>query len=556
MSRINRRRALVSLYGFALTACGGGASDLPQGASASLAPSDLAAGTSGTNLPASPGVGTGTIAPVPRTGDLVQARTWDAGSGPNPTMWSRHLQLAWKHQGGDWTDAAGVAQGAVPFATLRLTAAGPATIDITALARRWLGGHNTGAMVRLAARAAKLAGRQSATPPRLVVTAGGVSIDCVALACSNWTASTANGLDSRVSIRLDSSSAAILQFDLSGVSGAIDSAVLHLSATAADARGTDLLFFDTDAPLIHLGQGPAMPGLAAAVGEAGLKGHPDVIAYHDFATLEGDVDWMLLKTGAPYEITAEGYRGSFDPSSHGSFNGIPFSLRADLADPRRPPLGRCDELFVSLDFLLEDDFVSSLDQQKLGVGFDLRMGYWNDAQGGYWQNVSGNGGDPGDGRAHLRGDGRLEFRGHSIRMEAGKDADDGNPYGYLRPLQSYVYHLDQPTNYGDMKRLGAGCIQRGRWNTIEQRIKLNSVSGARDALGNGEAVADGVLQTWLNGNLISTLEGLRWRHNELLGVNGGWINWYYGGQGLPPQAMHYRQRRMVVARRYVGPRPV
>lgn len=549
MSRISRRTALGSIYGLALAACGGGAGEEALGGSSAGA---LATGNQSTVPPPAsprPSAGGSTPAPVPATGDVPQFLTWDAGSGPSQTMWSRHLQLAWKRPGGDWIDAAGIAQGAAPFATLRLTAPGPASVDVTALARRWAAGRNTGAMVRLAARSARIAGRQSPTPPRLVVN----GTACPALACSNWSSTTSGGLDSRETIRLDSNSCAILQFDLSGVSS-IDSAVLHLSATAADSRGTDLLFFDTDAPAIDLGLGPAVPGLAASVGEAGLKGHADVIAYHDFATLEGDVDWMLLKTGAPYEITAEGYRGSFDPSTHGSFNGIPFTLRADPSDPRRAPQGRCDELFVSLDFLLEDDFVSSLDQQKLGVGFDLRMGYWNDAQGGYWQNVSGNGGDPGDGRAYLRSDGRLEFRGHSIRMEAGKDADDGNPYGYLRPLQSYVYHLDQPGNYGDMKRLGAACIKRGGWNTVEQRIKLNSVTGPLDALGNGEAVADGVLQTWLNGNLISTIDGLRWRCNEMLGVNGGWINWYYGGKTLPPQVMHYRQRRMVVARRYVGPR--
>jgi hypothetical protein len=548
MSRISRRTALASIYGLALSACGGGGAG--DEALAGSSPGDGATGNqNAAPAPASPGTGSSTPAPPPPTGDVPQFRTWDAGSGPSPTLWSRHLQLPWKNAGGDWIDAAGTAQGLLPFATLTLTAPGPASIDITALASRWAGGRNTGAMVRLPGRSARIAGRQSATPPRLVVNGR----DCPALACSNWSASSSGGLDSRTSIRLDSSSPAILQFNLSGVSGAIDSAVLHLIATAADARGTELRFFDTDAPVIDLGQGAGTPGLAAEVGEAGLKGHADVIAYHDFKTAAGDVDWMLLKTAEPYETTPDGFRGNFDPSRNGSFNGIPFTLRADTSDPRRPPLGRCDELFVSLDFLLEDDFVSSLDQQKLGVGFDARMGWWNDA--GYWQSVSGNGGTDGDGRAYLRTDGKLELRGNSIRMEAGKDADDGNPYAYLRPLQSYSYHLAHTANFGEMLRLGAACIRRGGWNTVEQRLKMNSVVGPFDALGNGEAVADGVLQTWLNGNLVSTIDGLSWRRNELLGINGGWINWYYGGVTLPPQVMHYRQRRLVVARRYIGPKP-
>jgi hypothetical protein len=196
----------------------------------------------------------------------------------------------------------------------------------------------------------------------------------------------------------------------------------------------------------------------------------------------------------------------------------------------------------------------------MAIGWDVRMGWWNDAQGGYWQNTTGNGGAPGTGLKVSSspsgpGNGKWEYQGHSIRMEAGKAPNDPeHPYHALRPLQSYVYNLDQPTAYGQMVRLGNGVISKGRWHCIEQQIRLNSVVGPFDSLGNGQAVADGVLRSWLDGVAVSEVTNMRWRRNMEMGIVGPWMNWFYGGKAPSEMDMHFRMNHFAVAKKYIGPR--
>jgi hypothetical protein len=240
-------------------------------------------------------------------------------------------------------------------------------------------------------------------------------------------------------------------------------------------------------------------------------------------------------------------------------------MRADMSDPLRPPAVVEPEMYCRLYMYLEDDWRSTRDANKMAMGWNLRMGWWNDAQKGYWQSTTGNGGARGTGLklyapAKTLGSGqstpRWEYQGHSIRMEAGLGVDDGNPYESMRPVQSYIYNLDQPTGYGQVARLGNAVLQRGRWHCIEQHIRINSIEGPYDDLGNGTAVADGVLRTWVDGILVSELNSLRWRRHPEMGVQGPWVNWYYGGKQATERTMHYRMNHLVVARQYIGPRVI
>jgi hypothetical protein len=222
-----------------------------------------------------------------------------------------------------------------------------------------------------------------------------------------------------------------------------------------------------------------------------------------------------------------------------------------------------EELFFRMYIYLEDDWNSVRDANKMAIGWDLRMGWWNDAQGGYWQSTTGNGGSPGTGLkvfrpisehgGSQRAD-RWEYQGHSVRMEAGRATTDGNPYSDLRPIQSYCYNLDQRTEYGTMIRLGRGVIAKNRWQCIEQQLKINSIVGPFDALGNGHAVADGTIRTWLDGVLCNEVTNMRWRRHPEMGVLGPWVNWFYGGKHPSETPMHYRMNHIVLARKYIGPR--
>lgn len=139
-------------------------------------------------------------------------------------------------------------------------------------------------------------------------------------------------------------------------------------------------------------------------------------------------------------------------------------------------------------------------------------------------------------------------------MEAGKGVADGNPYADLRPMQSYTYNLDQPGAYGQVIRLGRGVIAKGRWHCVEQQIRMNSIVGPFDGVGNGTAIDDGVIRTWLDGVLCGEVTNLRWRRHPEMGVQGPWVNWFYGGKLPTETPMHYRMNHFVLSRKYIGPR--
>jgi hypothetical protein len=586
MGQQNRRAALGSMAGLWLTACGGGEADEEAASAAQQAtppsadtpPAADAAPTTSTNAPQSSAM----PAAAPAGGDARQFLTWDAGSGPSRDFWSRHLKLRWKNSSvGDWVDASGVAQGATPFVAAPVTATpGWQQFDGTTLVRQWLrSGENKGFMLRISGKSSPSltwAGRLSANPPRLVVTmSDGRVVQCPCHAFAGFASSTTSGIDTRQQTRTSTVQSSILQFDLRALQGDVGSAAVHLHCDDKSGTSHVLQVFECDPPRFQLGADHAVPraGLAAEAGsEVALKTHPDVIRAGDFSDLgkgvlfdsvqlsENSVNQQLPDPDRPGSVM---FRGSFTPLGRGSFSGHIETMRANYGDPLRPPAVVEEEMFARLYFFLEDDWRSTRDANKMAIGWDLRMGWWNNAQGGYWQSTTGNGGARGSGLkiyapAKRNGSSQAydcwEYQGHSIRMEAGRGVEDGNPYEAMRPVESYAYNLDQSSDFGDMYRLGNAVIQRGRWHCIEQQIKMNSVTGPYDPAGNGQAVADGELRSWLDGVLISEVKGLRWRRHPEMGIQGPWINWYYGGKQPTERTMHFRMNHLAVARRYIGPR--
>jgi len=594
--RADRRAALIALSSTWLAGCGGGAdasSDATSETAAGATEQALDTGMRPMTVPAladpiAAEVPAPAAAPAPApfaappgNDGSVQFLTWDGGSGPNRNYWSSHLRLAWKNPGtGDWTDAKGQSQGSVPFTSIAVpTAALNYEFDATELARRWVRTkENKGFMLRVSGAgspATSWSGRESDRPPVLIVTqSDGRVVECACIAFAGFSPTTTKSYDTRAKVRTSSLNAAILQFDVPRLGAEPRAAKVRLFCESKTSTVATLEIYECDPPRFQLGAGGIKPtqGIAGEVGEANLRGHPDVFRAGDFSDLSDGVlfDGLSLSPNSSNEQLPDPdapgsvmFRGSFTPLGRGSFSGSIETMRANYSDPLRPPSKVEEEMFCRLYFFLEDDWLSTLDANKMAIGWNLRMGWWNNAQGGYWQSTRGNGGAPGTGLklfapAKTNGGSQRydawEYQGHSIRMEAGKGVDDGNPYSSLRPIQSYVYSLDQPGKFGQIFRLGNGVIARGRWHCLEQQIKINSVVGPFDALGNGQAVADGMLRSWLDGVPVSEIRGLRWRRHPEMGVQGPWVNWFYGGTEPTERTMHYRMNHLVVARRYIGPR--
>jgi hypothetical protein len=171
------------------------------------------------------------------------------------------------------------------------------------------------------------------------------------------------------------------------------------------------------------------------------------------------------------------------------------------------------------------------------------------------QNTTGNGGIPTTG-LKVRNDkrSRWEYEGASMRGFGGMRSNDGNPYDHLFWLGSYIEHLDQGSVYGEPLAWPGVVIDRGRWHCIEQRIRMNTITGPFDLVGNGTAAHDGQYTVWMDGVQAFHRSNLAWRRHPEMGIQGFWLDWYHGGMRPPTHDMRFRIDALVIARSYVGMR--
>ena len=501
------------------------------------------------------------VTPTISTAGVTQFLSWDGGSGPTRDFWSVKLSLPWRNRNvGDWLDADLVPQGARPWASASITG-GAVNIDVTALVTRWVGsGMNRGFYLRSTqAWDYVFAGRlyaDVAKRPQLKVVTDQGEFFAPCLCNAMWTPSSAYGKLSKQVFRVAKSGYfGILQFDLQAVKGRVLSATMTLNCTELRYSGK-LELMELDPPLVQDHAG-VLPGATVRQGIAqgflydqGLASHPDVLFADDFSQLAPAYTGSVM-TGSQQVA---------DPASGTTFlrGVVPAGqlLGADLtrAVVRGTASGIPDhvetELYMRYMVYLEEDWGSTVDANKM-PGWNGAFGWWNAV--GYWQPTTGSGGSPPTGLKVWR-NGRWEYQGASMRGHGGTRIGDGNPYDDLFWIGSYIYHLDQASPYGESCRWGGAVLAKKRWYNVEQYIKMNSITGPYDALGNGVAVADGEFKVWVDGVQVFSRGGFRWRRHPEMGIQGVWLNWYHGGTKPTPSTMHFRMNSVVISRSYIGPR--
>lgn len=499
---------------------------------------------------------------LPSAFDSQQFLTWDGGSGPNRDNWSQKLQLPWVNRGrGDWLDSKQEPQGTTPYA-VGMVSIGPIGLDVTSLVNRWRSsGLNRGFYVRSGQAwpftfAGRIYGVVSARPQLVVVTNNGTAaIECSCNA--TWSPSSYQARDSRdvFSVAKDGVFAA-LQFDLSKISGTIQSATLSLTCLLLKNPGT-LEVFELNPPEFRNGAGALKerPGIASGfLFDRGLGAHPSVVFSGDFSDMT-KARWQVGRVAATTSqvkdpLTGSTYLRGLIPG--GELFGCDLERVVVGATKAGIPVKTETELYGRYYVFLEEDWGSEVDANKM-PGWDGRFGWWNSA--GYWQNTTGNGGSRPTGlKVRNAAANRWEYEGASMRGHGGTRSNDGNPYDRLFWIGNYIYHLDQVGDYGEAIRWPAVVIGKGRWYCIEQYIKMNSITGPFDATGNGVAINDGEYRVWVDGVQAYERTNFRWRRHPEMGIQGFWLNWYHGGTAAAPRTMHFRMDSVVIARSYIGPR--
>lgn len=84
-------------------------------------------------------------------------------------------------------------------------------------------------------------------------------------------------------------------------------------------------------------------------------------------------------------------------------------------------------------------------------------------------------------------------------------------------MSAYVYHMDQPTKYGEHFKLDT-VLETGRWYSIKLKVTLNTVGKK-----------DGLIIGWLDGKKVVEKQGLRFRSRNSVKVDKVLFETFFGG---------------------------
>ncbi|HRO60163.1 MAG TPA: hypothetical protein PK177_13515 [Burkholderiaceae bacterium] len=180
--------------------------------------------------------------------------------------------------------------------------------------------------------------------------------------------------------------------------------------------------------------------------------------------------------------------------------------------------------------------------QEVYFRYYLRLGEsWNPTvTGGKLPGLAGTYNRGGWGGRTADGTNGWSARGQFFQIPASETAFES-----FRPIGSYLYHADGKTKYGDPLgwNLGpTGMLEKNRWYSIEQYVKLNSLDKA-----------DGVLRAWIDGKLVFEKTDVRYRSVPELKIESVWMNVYHGGIAKAKSDLSLFIDNVVVARKYIGP---
>ncbi|OPY65288.1 MAG: hypothetical protein A4E63_03044 [Syntrophorhabdus sp. PtaU1.Bin050] len=89
-------------------------------------------------------------------------------------------------------------------------------------------------------------------------------------------------------------------------------------------------------------------------------------------------------------------------------------------------------------------------------------------------------------------------------------------------LGQYVYNPDQPTNYGQIFKYTANgediVAKQGKWYRIINRVVMNT-----------PRKHDGIVQAWVNGELVLDIRDLRFRDTDAMSIDSFLFSTFFGG---------------------------
>lgn len=221
-----------------------------------------------------------------------------------------------------------------------------------------------------------------------------------------------------------------------------------------------------------------------------------------------NADWNT----PPFDTGVEEGRASIDDSSE-AFAGNSLAVEYPAGMHRSANTGAQWQLLFDQDY--EEMTVEY--RVKFKDGFDF-------VRGGKLPGLIG-------GTANTGGDRPNGTDGFSARMHWRTDGSQSSPLTSDQAnITQYLYHPDQPETFGEDFRWDDSAsgdwklFDSGRWYHLRHRVVMNSVVG-------GEGQHDGIVQAWLDGELVLDVNDIRFRDVETFAIDGFYFSTFFGGSG-------------------------
>ena len=484
---------------------------------------------------------------------------YDGGIGlTRDSLYLRLIQ--WRNKGGDWLDAEGTPQGAVPFASASISKGrtDPVRLDATRLVQTQAAGDPVQVCVRATAIMSFRSRAYGGQGPALEVTyQDGTTATLFAVADAEANVSTAYELGGNQALGLSYSNKAYVRFPPPGK--AVVSATLVLTPAYINESGrVDLYRFAVHMDKLGIVQ-PYAPMTDTFIDTECFA--RDDVPYPVYARIFGDPKYP--RPNDPWNqcniVDVDGggkaLQVTFDPRGSSALSAsVPFPghLEADEAEWEF-------EIRMMPDMLtgMRDGFKLFAGVSSCTKSDDAYFTSWSgagpDGIGRYGTLLAGNGGS----KAHGND-------GWSLRFDSWNTPPVGHPmHGRYLPMQ-YAYHPEQYDYYGDGWSYSGQntAFVSGQWHKVRQRAKINTCTPL--GLGRYDGLFDAEFDAWLDGlpvlrkrdfRLRTTLEPLIGQQtgkpgsapyycvqNTKLAIGRIWLNSYHGGTTTPISRCSFQVR--------------
>lgn len=119
--------------------------------------------------------------------------------------------------------------------------------------------------------------------------------------------------------------------------------------------------------------------------------------------------------------------------------------------------------------------------------------------------------------------------GWSARMMWRTDGSGGSPTNRdTANIVQYAYHADQPTQFGEDLRWNDGTppvwheFESDTWYHLQHRVVMNT-----------PGVQDGIIQAWLDGEMVLDVQDLRFRDTDAFQIDTMYFSTFFGGSSAP-----------------------